>query len=76
MIVSLTMIKKSNLPSMLDVFIEHRKVNTTLFDRVNLILEAVDIETELKKYYNKGQSIVPITFNIPFLETGVWAKLH
>jgi IS5 family transposase len=51
------MIKKSNLPSMLDVFIEHRKVNTILFDRVNLILEAVDIETELKKYYNKGQSI-------------------
>lgn len=53
----MTMIKKSNLPSMVDVFIEHRKVNTELFDRVAIILDLVDIEKELKKYYTKGQSI-------------------
>ncbi len=28
-----------------------------MFKRVNSILQAVDIETELKKYYSKGQSI-------------------
>lgn len=55
--VSLTMIKKNNLPSLVDVVIEHRKISTVLFDRVNLILEVVDIETELKKYYQKGKSI-------------------
>jgi transposase, IS5 family len=55
--VSLNMTKKNNLPSMVDVLIEHRKVNTLLFDRVNKILELIDVETELKKYYTKGLSI-------------------
>jgi hypothetical protein len=51
------MIKKSNLPSLVDVVIEHRKIPTNLFDRVAIILEAVNIESELQKYYQKGKSI-------------------
>jgi transposase, IS5 family len=51
------MIKKSNLPSLVDVVIEHRKISTQLFDRVSIILNSVNIETELSKYYQKGQSI-------------------
>jgi len=51
------MIKKSNLPSLVDVVIEHRKIPTNLFDRVTIILEAVNIESELQKYYQKGKSI-------------------
>ena len=55
--VSLAMIKKTHLPSLVDVVIEHRKIPTNLFDRVTIILEAVDIESELQKYYQKGKSI-------------------
>ena len=55
--VSLTMIKKNNLPSLVDVVIEHRKIPTNLFDRVTIILESVNIESELQKYYQKGKSI-------------------
>jgi IS5 family transposase len=55
--VFLAMIRKSNLPSLVDVVVEHRKIPTELFDRVNLILEKVDIETELQKYYQKGRSV-------------------
>jgi IS5 family transposase len=51
------MIKKSNLPSLVDVVIEHRKIPSNLFDRVTIILEAIDIETALQKYYQKGKSI-------------------
>jgi transposase, IS5 family len=51
------MIKKSNLPSLVDVVIEHRKIPTNLFDRVTIILQAVNIESELEKYYQKGKSI-------------------
>lgn len=51
------MIKKSNLPSLVDVVIEHRKIPTNLFDRVSIILQAVNIESELEKYYQKGKSI-------------------
>ena len=51
------MIKKSNLPSLVDVVIEHRKIPTNLFDRVTIILESVNIESELQKYYQKGKSI-------------------
>lgn len=51
------MIKKSNLPSLVDAVIEHRKIPTNLFDRVAIILEAVNIESELQKYYQKGKSI-------------------
>lgn len=51
------MIKKSNLPSLADVVIAHRTIPMDLFDRVTVILDAINIETELKKYYKKGQSI-------------------
>jgi len=51
------MIKQSNLPSLVDVVIEHRKISTELFDRVSIILNSVNIEAELNKYYQKGQSI-------------------
>jgi len=51
------MIKKNNLPSLADVVIEHRKIPTNLFDRVTIILEAVNIDRELQKYYKKGKSI-------------------
>jgi len=43
------MIKKNNLPSLADVVIEHRKIPTNLFDRVTIILEAVNIDRELQK---------------------------
>ena len=51
------MIKKTNLPSLADVVIEHRKIPTNLFDRVTIILETVNIESELQKYYQKGKSV-------------------
>ncbi len=51
------MIKKSNLPSLVDFVIEHRKIPTNLFDRVAIILEAVNIESELQKYYQEEKSI-------------------
>lgn len=51
------MIKNNNLPSLVDVTIEHRKISTELFDRVTIILNALDIEKELGRYYQKGSSI-------------------
>jgi transposase, IS5 family len=51
------MTKTSNLPSLVDVVIAHRKISMDLFDRVTIILEAANIQSELKKYYKKGQSI-------------------
>ena len=47
--VSFTMIEKSNLPSLADAVIEHKKIATNLFDRVSIILKAVNIESELQK---------------------------
>ncbi len=51
------MIKKSNNPSFADIAVTHREVSMELFNRVNLILEHVNIEKELAKYYTKGKSI-------------------
>ncbi len=47
--VSLTMIKKSNLPSFVDIVVEHRKIPTNVFDQVTIIPEAINIESELQK---------------------------
>lgn len=55
--VSLDMIKKSDNPSFADLAVTHREIPMDLFERVNLILEHVNIETELGKYYAKGKSI-------------------
>ena len=52
------MIKKNNLPSLADVVIEHRKIPTNLFDRVTIILEAVNIDRELQKYYKKEKVLM------------------
>ncbi len=35
----------------------HREVSMELFNRVNLILDHINIEKELSKYYKNGQSI-------------------
>jgi IS5 family transposase len=51
------MIKKSNTPSIADVLVTHRQVSTELFDRVNLILNHINIEQEHSTYYTKGKSI-------------------
>jgi transposase, IS5 family len=51
------MIKQNNIPSFVDVAIEHRIVNTPLFDRVNKIIDWSAIEVEISKYYKKGQSV-------------------
>jgi Transposase domain (DUF772)/Transposase DDE domain len=51
------MIKKIDLPFLLDVVIEHRNISTELFDRVSIILNSVNLEKELSKYYQKGQNI-------------------
>lgn len=49
------MTKQNNQSSFLAS--EHRSINMPLFDRVNLIVDWKTIETEISKYYKKGQSI-------------------
>jgi IS5 family transposase len=51
------MIKQSNLKSFADLAIEHRVVNTPLFDIVNAIVDWQVIQRLLTKYYKKGQSV-------------------
>lgn len=51
------MIKQSNLVSFADLAVEHRTVQTPLFDRVNLIIDWKQIAKEISKYYQKGKSI-------------------
>jgi len=51
------MIKQSNLISFADIAVEHRTVNTPLFDRVNAIVDWQQILKVISKYYQKGQSI-------------------
>ena len=60
--VSFTMIKKIDLPSLLDVVIEHRKIPSNLFDRVTIILQAVNIETELESIIIKKEKILEAYF--------------
>jgi len=54
---SLILIKKSNNPSFAYIAMTHREVSMELFNRVNLILDHINIEKELSKYYKNGQSI-------------------
>lgn len=51
------MIKQSNLKSFADIAVEHRVVNTPLFDRVNIIVDWQEILKVISKYYQKGQSV-------------------
>jgi IS5 family transposase len=51
------MIKQSHLISFADIAVEHRSVNTPLFDRVNLIVDWQQIDKVISKYYQKGQSV-------------------
>lgn len=51
------MIKQSNLKSFADLAVEHRIVNTPLFDRVNAIVDWQVIQRLITKYYQKGQSV-------------------
>lgn len=52
-----SMIKQSNLKSFADIAVEHRIVNTPLFDRVNLIVDWQAIQKVISKYYHKGHSV-------------------
>lgn len=51
------MIKQSHLKSFADLAIEHRTVNTPLFDRVNAVVDWQQILKIISKYYQKGQSV-------------------
>lgn len=51
------MIKHSNLKSFADIAVEHRIVNTPLFDRVNTIVDWQAIQRLIRKYYQKGRSV-------------------
>ena len=51
------MIKQNNQSSFADIAVEHRNINMPLFERVNLIVDWKTIETEIAKYYKKGQSV-------------------
>ncbi len=51
------MIKQSNLASFADIAVEHRTVNTPLFDRVNTVVDWSSIEKIISKHYQKGQSV-------------------
>ena len=51
------MIKQSHLMSFADIAVEHRTVNTPLFDSVNAIVDWQQILKVITKYYQKGQSI-------------------
>lgn len=51
------MIKQSHLKSFADIAVEHRSVNTPLFDRVNLLVDWDQILKIIKNYYHKGQSV-------------------
>ena len=51
------MIKQSNLVSFADLSVEHRTVNTPLFDRVNTIVDWQQILKVITKYYQKGKSV-------------------
>ena len=51
------MIKQSNLKSFADLAVDHRIVNTPLFDSVNAIVDCQVIQRLNTKYYQKGQSV-------------------
>jgi hypothetical protein len=51
------MIKQCNLKSFADLAVEHRIVNTPLFDSVNAIVDWQVIQRLITKYYQKGQSV-------------------
>lgn len=51
------MIKQSNLKSFADLAVEHRIVNTPLFDSINAIVDWQVIQRVITKYYQKGQSV-------------------
>jgi len=51
------MIKQSHLKSFADLAVEHRTVNTPLFDRVNTVVDWQQILKVITKYYKKGQSV-------------------
>jgi IS5 family transposase len=51
------MVKQNNQSSFADIAIAHRRVSMPLFDRVNLLVDWTDIETEISKHYKKGQSV-------------------
>jgi IS5 family transposase len=51
------MIKHSYLKSFAEIDLEHRKVNTPLFDRVNTSADWQIIQKVITKNYQKGQSI-------------------
>ena len=51
------MIKQSHLKSFADLAVEHRTVNTPLFDRVNAMVDWQQLLKVINKYYQKGQSV-------------------
>lgn len=51
------MIKQNNQSSFADIAVEHRTINMPLFDSLNLIVDWKTIETEIPKYYKKGQCV-------------------
>lgn len=51
------MIKQSNLTSFADLSVEHRIVNTPLFDRINSTVDWQQILQVITKYYQKGKSV-------------------
>lgn len=51
------MIKQSHLKSFADLAVEHRTVNTPLFDRVNTVVDWQQLLKVISKYYQKGQSV-------------------
>jgi transposase, IS5 family len=51
------MIKQNNQSSFADIAIAHRSVSMPLFDRVNVLVDWKEIESELSKHYKKGQSV-------------------
>ena len=57
--VSLGMEKQSNL-GFADLAISHRRIKSTFFEQMNLLLDWQHIEIIIKKHYNKGVSVAGI----------------
>jgi transposase, IS5 family len=49
--------KSNNQNSFADLAIIHRVVKMPLFDRVDAVIDWVDLENEIEKYYKRGKSV-------------------